>query len=204
MKKHGIALQVTPSIEREFHSSVIAQLPDLTDEEMQRYNRNKGMLGLLLRKAFMENSEPDNTFRITCAGSYTTSELIARGKYAWSHDLIADKRFPVSKHKSKDKTIELVSFGFETTSDEVLATLSHRGLILPSYEDAFYFGIKFPNEQVKHPIIFLFYEVVFDLASNCLTLSLHKDGRGRCLTVDRFYSSGKWNKNCVFAAIQPD
>lgn len=60
MGSHGTALQVTPSIQREFHSSVIAQLPNLTDEEMQRYNRNKGDLGTKLRVALVpsQNTEP--------------------------------------------------------------------------------------------------------------------------------------------------
>lgn len=51
MTSHGTALQVTPGIVREFHSAVIAQLPDLTDEEMQKFNRNKGEFGRLLRIA---------------------------------------------------------------------------------------------------------------------------------------------------------
>ena len=58
MTSHGTALQVTPSIEREFHSAVIAQLPDLTDEEMQRYNRNKGELGRLLCEALASLCKP--------------------------------------------------------------------------------------------------------------------------------------------------
>lgn len=57
MTRHGTALRVTPSIEREFHSAVIAQLPDFTDEEMQGYNRNKKELGRRLREALSPNGK---------------------------------------------------------------------------------------------------------------------------------------------------
>lgn len=57
MMRHGTALRVTPSIEREFHSAVIAQLPDLTDEEMQGYNRNKKDLGWRLREALSRSDK---------------------------------------------------------------------------------------------------------------------------------------------------
>lgn len=52
MTRHGTALQVTGSIVREFHASVIAQLPDLCNEEMQWCIRNKGKLGGQLQAAF--------------------------------------------------------------------------------------------------------------------------------------------------------
>lgn len=58
MPSHGTALQVTPSIVRDFHSAVIAQLPDLTDEEMQQYNRNKNDLGVKLRVLVSDTATP--------------------------------------------------------------------------------------------------------------------------------------------------
>ena len=55
MSERGTALQVTPGIQREFHSAVLAQLPDLVDEDMQKWNRNKRELGRQLREALMPN-----------------------------------------------------------------------------------------------------------------------------------------------------
>lgn len=203
MSKHGTALQITPSIQREFHSAVIAQLPDLTDGEMQLYIQNKKELGRLLKGAFAADKKPAKIFPITCSGSYTTSELVKRGKYDWSADLITDERFPLQTHPPANKIIELMSFDHDLISEEVLAVFNYRGLELPSYEDALHFGIKYPNEQVKHPIVFLQYEVMFNLTSNRVVFVLNKDSRGRCLDLDLF--TGDWGKHCVFAAVRkPD
>ena len=49
MCDHGTAPKVTSGIQREFHSAVLAHLPDLTDEEMQLYICHKEELGHVLR-----------------------------------------------------------------------------------------------------------------------------------------------------------
>lgn len=200
MSQHGTALRVTPSIEREFHSAVIAQLPDLTDEEMQRHNRSKGELGRLLREALTPDGKTaGNVFRIACEGSYMTSELVARGKYDWSNNWITDERFPIQKHEPVSRTIELVKFDHDPTSEEVLAEFSRRGLERPTHEDALYFGIEHPDEQMKRPLVFL-HEPVQGPGGRLGVLVLDGHVGGRNLRLDWFGSG--WPRDDLFAGVR--
>jgi len=199
MTNHGTALRVTPSIERDFHSAVIAQLPDLSDEEMQQFNRNKGELGRLLREALVLNDKPavGNLFSITCEGD-KASELVKRGKYNWTNDLITDKLFPIKSHSSQSRTFELVRFDHNVTSDEALAEFARRDLKRPTYEDALVFGINYPEEQRKHPVVFLHEPV--DVVGDRSVLVLFGSAGGRRLNLGWF--DGWWDRVYVFAGLR--
>ena len=95
------------------------------------------------------------TFQITLAGDATASELVLRGQYDWHNNWITDERFPIQSHEPIPRTIELVEFDHDPTSEEVLADFARRGLERPTHEDALCFGIQHPEEQRKHPIVFL-------------------------------------------------
>ena len=87
------------------------------------------------------------TFSLYLKGRLTTSELVRLGNYNRSDNWITDKRFPLKKHKPVNRTVELIEFDYDPTSDEVLTEFARRGLKRPTCEDAFYFGIRHPEEQ---------------------------------------------------------
>ncbi len=143
MASHRTALQVTPSIQREFHASVIAQLPDLTDEEMQRYNRNKRELGDLLRTALMPNGteaaapapapthpEPtQQTIRVRRDYGQSVKDLVKAGEYDWKNDDVNDKHFPHDRSLGVvEDEVVLVHFNRTMSSDDVERELDGMGL----------------------------------------------------------------------------
>lgn len=133
----------------------------------------------------------------TCDG-VKASELVKRGKYDWVNDLITDKLFPIEKHASVSRTIELVEFDHDPSSEEVLAEFRSRGLKRPSYEDALVFGIVYPEEQRKHPVVFL-HEPVVAVGSR-FVLVLREDAGYRYLLL-HWFGHG-WLRPYVFAGLR--
>ncbi len=126
-----------------------------------------------------------DVFTLALQGKAKASELVRQGKYYWVNDWITDKRFPIQEHALVSRTIELVKFDHDPTSEEVLTELARRGLERPTYEDALYFGIEYPEEQRKHPVVFL-HELVLDPAGNRLVLVLVEDAGKRGLLLEWF------------------
>ena len=142
-------------------------------------------------------------FLINCIGSYKTSELIRYGKYTWNNNWITDWRFPLEKHAPMSRTIEIVEFDHDSDSEEVLKEFGRCGLERPTYEDALYFGIQHPEEQKKHPIVFL-HEPVLNLDGNFGVLALSEDGGLWHLPLS--YLVPKWihisQASFVFASVR--
>lgn len=139
-------------------------------------------------------------FPIICDGSHTASELIVLGKYDSISDMITDKLFLLKKHSPRNKIIEFVSFNhYNPTFEEVLIEFARRGLERPDSEDAFYFGIQYPDEQKMLPIFFL-HEPVHNSSGNRFILALGGGLNQRYLYLSDFDS--KWYWHCVFAATR--
>src|SRR3989338_3545012 len=118
---------------------------------LQIIKNEKNFDEILLSKAA---EKIGNVFKIVKT-SYTTSELIRCGRYDWVNNWITDERFPIAKHAQKLQKIELVGFDHDPTSEEVLEDFIRRGLKRPTYEDGLCFGVQCPEEQRRHPIVFL-------------------------------------------------
>lgn len=135
MGSHGTALQVTPSIQREFHASVIAQLPNLTDEEMQRFNRNKGDLGTKLRVALVPNAVKHAAPTITLPGIGVEFELTLDGNATdpigmLRSDGIDPKGWQFKGTKPRGvqtRRFKLVQVGCQPNLDAVRAALATHG-----------------------------------------------------------------------------
>jgi len=139
-------------------------------------------------------------FSLTLEGVHATSELVRLGCYDQVDDgRITNERFPLWRHDPIEREIELVEFDHEPTLNEVLAEFEHRGLERPTPEDAFYFGVQHPEEQEKHPIVFL-HEPVRSVGWTCYFLTLSKSGVGRCLIL--YWLFDKWSRRYVFAGVR--
>ncbi len=186
---------------REFAGAVLRSLPDdLETSVAQGWIGNQESLRRVLREALSPNGKPAgrHTFSITCEGA-EASELVRLGNYDWSDEWITDERFPMKKHKPVDRTVELIEFDHDPTSEEVLEELTRRGLERPTYEDAFYFGIQHPEEQRGHPVVFL-HERVLDPYGLRFVLVLREYAGERLLFLRWF--DVRWFRSCAFAGVR--
>ncbi len=200
MPKHGTASQVTGSYV-EFQAAVLRALPrDLDSEVTLGWTQNGESLARVLREALSPNGKTDNVFSVICEGSYKASELVARGNYDWANDWITDERFPIQKHAPVSRTIELVKFiNHDPTSEEVLAEFARRGLERPTYEDALYFGIQYPEEQRKRPVVFLHEPVLLpDDYRGVLVLRGYAGRRSLSL----YWFGDHWGRDYAFAGVR--
>lgn len=200
MTKHGTASQVTGSYV-EFQAAVLRALPrDIDPDVALRWTQNGESLARVLREALTPDGKTaGKIFSITCKGAYKTSELVAQAKYDWWNDWVTDERFPLQTHEPVSRKIEIVSFDHDPTSEEVLAEFSRRGLERPTYEDALYFGIAYPDEQRKRPIAFL-HEPVRDPDGYLCVLVLDEGVGGR--HFDLLWFDRRWPRHYLFAGVR--
>ncbi len=172
-----------------------------TDEEIRalvtRKPRPKLAIGKIADEVAEVIRQAGNCFRLMVGGRIT-SELVKRGRYDWVNSSITDTLFPIEKHAPVSRTIELVKFDYNPTSEEVLAEFARRGLERPTHEDALTFGSEYPEEQRKCPVVFLHEPVLVD-GGRCV-LVLDEDGRERSLGLDWFVDG--WDRRYVFAAVR--
>ncbi len=146
----------------------------------------------------MANTE-ERVFSITTTGEEKTSALVKRGKYDWTDGAIGDELFPIAPHEPEEREIVLISFDeHDPTSEDVLAEFEKRGLERPTTEDALVFGVTYPDEQKKAPIVF-FHEPV-RVRGGRRVLVLRGYARLRCLYL--FWFGARWLRRCDFAAVR--
>lgn len=138
------------------------------------------------------------SFLITLRGE-SASSLVKQGGYDWVNGSITDERFPIQKHASLNRKIELFGFDHEPTDDEVLQELRRRNLKRPIYEDALYFGIEYPEEQRKHPIVFLHKPVRVPRGGLDVLVLCERAGRRE---LDLYWFNLGWPRYCVFAGVR--
>lgn len=167
-----------------------------SDEDLRRLESDlklKAEVGRLI----VGGKPVGNIFSLICEGT-KTSELVKRGKYDWANDAITSEHFPIEAHPPVSRTVELVEFYHDPTSKEVLHEFARRGLERPTYEDALVFGVKYPEEQRKHPVVFLHEPVQVGGSRDVLVLD--EGGRGRGL--DLYWFDDGWNRSDVFPAVR--
>ena len=198
MANRGTASQVT-GIYIEFQAAVLRALPrDIEIDVALGWTKNGESLARILREALTPNGKSSgNVFSITCKW-VKASELVAAGRYDWTDGSITDKKFPIESHASQSRQIELVEFDHDMTSDEVLAEFARRGLERPTYEDALTFGVEHPEEQRKHPVVFLHEPVRVGGDRRVVVLDGHD--RKRDLILGWF--DHRWYRDYFFAGVR--
>ena len=97
-----------------------------------------------------------NSYRITVGDGRTTEELVEAGNYGYAHSQVVSENFPARHFGGiRVREIVLLSFDHDVSSDEATNEAAGLGLERPEYEDALYYGIKFPNVQLEGPVAFL-------------------------------------------------
>lgn len=207
MKKHGTASPQATGNYIEFQVAVLRSLPHDIDPDVANDWMNNGhVLARILRETLkaLPPSKSIKVLNLTCEGSWKASELVVRGNYnhyptRWA----IDERFPLQEHAPIERQVELVSFDWEPSFKRILAEFNRRGLERPTYEDALYFGIEYPEEQRQRSIIFLHEPVQDQEESHGYVLVLTGNIRDRCLDDSVALDFTRWSRNCLFAAVRP-
>ncbi|HET8576081.1 MAG TPA: hypothetical protein VFO18_03200 [Methylomirabilota bacterium] len=97
-----------------------------------------------------------DSFLITTGDGRSTEELVEAGGYAYAHSCVTSESFPV-RHLGETRVREIMLLEFQdgVTSEEVITEATRLGLERPTYEDALYFGIAYPDVQRERPVVFL-------------------------------------------------
>ena len=95
-------------------------------------------------------------YQITIGDGRTTEGLVVEAKYGYSHSQVFSDNFPTRPFNGEmSREIVLLSFDHPVSSGEATAEAAKQGLERPYYEDALYFGIKYPEVQSDGPVAFL-------------------------------------------------
>jgi len=95
-------------------------------------------------------------YRITTGDGRSTEELVEAGKYAYAHSCVTSDNFPARHLGGKRaREIVLLEFDHDVTSADAIAEAARLGLEPPTYEDALYFGVAYPEVQRERPVAFL-------------------------------------------------
>ena len=164
---------------------------------------NGEMLEHELAKAITSVLKPvGETFTLTLWGQTTSiSELVELGNYYFFlKDWMTEGRFPLLKHRPVQRTIELVENRLQPF--DIFSEFVQRNLERPTYEDALYFGIVYPWEKIKHPVVFL-HEPVQGPSGELGVIALTKlPSYARFLNILVIESQMKFPPSCIFAGIR--
>ena len=86
------------------------------------------------------------------------SKLIrsSAAKYGYCHSQVLSDNFPARPFNGKTlREIVLLTFDRPMSSEDAIAEVAKQGLERPYYDDALYFGIKYPEAQLEAPVAFL-------------------------------------------------
>lgn len=95
-------------------------------------------------------------FSVTVGDGRSTEELVAAGNYGYAHSCVTSENFPVRQSGGKlVREITVIEFDHDVTSEEATTEAARLRLERPTYEDALYFGIEYPDVQGERPVVFL-------------------------------------------------
>ncbi|OGY67023.1 MAG: hypothetical protein A3B16_02790 [Candidatus Zambryskibacteria bacterium RIFCSPLOWO2_01_FULL_45_43] len=150
------------------------------------------------RNPFEKKVASENGFPVRVNYDLSVESLVAQGKYDWKNDSINSKNFQTSRKGEATLNLELVHFNQVLTSEEVIAELKKRGLRPAELHELLSFGVQYPEEQRRHPIV--------ALASVCQSWSgcrfvpyLWVVDNERRLYFD--YFDDRWYENYRFLAV---
>jgi hypothetical protein len=139
------------------------------------------------------------TYRVRVGDGRSTEELVAAGHYAYAHSCITSENFPAARSgRARVCDIALLTFDRDVTSEDVLTEAARHRLERPTYEDALYFGIEWPDVQCERPVVFL-HSPWFGFFGRRDILCLWSNAGRRELGLEGF--DGVWSPEHRFAFV---
>ncbi len=166
-------------------------LADLLDANVDEINRNafRQFIGL----------KPLDIYTLTINYSRSVEDGVKAGKYDWSNSDITSSHFSSDEVGTKEVSIELIHFGRNMETNEVLSELDKMELRPATLKELLAFGEKYPNLQRKFPIIALGSVWQYpDGNRRCA----HLGGRDSERNLNLRWLVRRWNDHCRFAAVR--
>ncbi|MFH1036542.1 MAG: hypothetical protein V1756_00525 [Patescibacteria group bacterium] len=183
---------------------VSENMPEFSGDRMQAWIQNPKAVQRALRKSFCSHDTETHTkfvsaFTINWSFKMSAaSELVKQGEYFLVMSEITDTVFPRSL-PGETRQIELIEIDHNLGTNDVLKELECYGLKRPTWQDALQFGIEYPEEQRKRPIVFLHEPILTVCGRRVIMLSSDKEGN-RYLEVQ--FTSGIFTHPCAFAGVR--
>ena len=148
----------------------------------------------------MAGERAAGSYRITIGDGRSTEELVEAGDYAYAHSCVSSDNFPARQGDGRRaREIVLLEFDHDVTSDEAIAEAARLGLERPTYEDALYFGIEYPDVQRERRVVFL-HHPWFGFFGRRDVLCLWTNAGRRELGLEGF--DDRWTRNSRFGFVR--
>jgi hypothetical protein len=85
----------------------------------------------------------------------STEDLVAAGDYGYAHSCVTSDSFPARRHGGGSREVVLLDFEKAVSPEQAVGAAAALGLERPVYEDALYFGARYPGAQLEGPVVFL-------------------------------------------------
>ncbi len=166
-------------------------LTDLRDGNFDGVNRNafRQVIGL----------KPLNIYPLSVDYNRSIEEGIKAGKYDWFNNDITSSHFPSEETGIKEVPLDLIHFGKDKTTDEVLSELDKTGMRPVTLKELLALSEKHPDLQREFPIIALG-SVWQDPGGGRCCADL--DGSGSERGLGLCWVGGRWDDGCRFAAVR--
>lgn len=141
----------------------------------------------------------ENCYKVLVDCGQTLQQMIANGKYDYANSDINASNFPMQGSGQQNVVVELVHFGRDMSSEEVLKEFEARGLRAAMLPELLVFGATYPEKQREFPVIALG-SVWRGRGGDRRVACLGRRGSGRGLGLG--WGGGGWGVGCRFAAVR--
>lgn len=145
-----------------------------------------------------------NCYKVLLDYGQTLQQMIANGKYNYANSNITSGNFPMTGNGKQEVIVELVHYGRDMATDDVLKDLESKGMRPAILPELLAFGATNPEKQREFPIIALG-SVWHDRGGDRSVPYLGRDGSRRELNLgwgDGRWGDGRWDDDCRFAAVR--
>lgn len=184
----------------ELAAAVIRALPrNISTEFAQGLIDDPGNLRIIFETAFRDFCFSDSsTISLIVNYSRRVEDGIKAGKYDRVYSDITQDNFPPNRTGTASVKVQLVHFGREMTTDDVIGELNKQGLRPAELPELLVLGENYPDIQREYPIVALGSRWQF-LRGHWRVPCLSGSGAGRSLRLDRIDNG--WIGVCRFAAV---
>jgi hypothetical protein len=126
-----------------------------SDEDMERLQKDPELVKKIVALIVNQAKSVASAFTVVVDYTKSLADMIKAGGYDWKNSDITADHFPVVGSGQAEVGLELVHYGKNMSTEDVLADLDKRSLRPATLAELLAFGAKYPDEQRKYPIIAL-------------------------------------------------
>ena len=141
----------------------------------------------------------ENCYKVLVDYEQTLQQMIANGKYDYVNSDINQSNFPVSGNGKQEVVVELVHYGRDMETDDVLKDLESKGMRPAILPELLAFGATHTEKQREFPIVALG-SVWRGRDGGRRVPCLGRCGSGRWLRL--YWDDEGWGDGCRFAAVR--